>query len=662
MTQAPHGGRPRRLLRRVLIVGALAVVLLFAAVAAVVAFGDLDGLARRAVDRALPEASARLGRSVEVQDVHVQLFPRPAVAVRGVRVEGRGGVPLADVGEARANLRVWPLLRSLGKDVRVDSVVVERPVLNVVRDGAGRWVDEDVVERAGQKPSGGGEERELRIGEVLVTDGRVSLRTMLRGAAPREELALTDLRIEADDVAPNRPLVAALSGRLADAPLKGHVRLDPTATVPSSSGDVQLEGLALEKLAPAAGVDGLGGRVALDLTWKTSNAQYVVSGHLNGKELRAGGAPLDLVAPITGSVTPGKPESAALRIDDGRVTGPGVDLKISLDAKPLAKRARLTVQGDQLDVAALSAFTSKGQEPAKRPSKAAPESSSALRAWSGEATARFGTVRSGKLVATDATADATLANGVVTLRNAGAMVEGARLVLDGTRVALGPPLRWDLSAQLQGLDLAHAVDRQLTQIDATGAMNAQVSLQGTGSTPDEVRRGVTGTVSLAFDDATLQGPDVGSVLEQGLLGELRKSTVGSLLAGAAPQESLGKTELKDLRIDGSVRDGWVTLARPIALDTRIGKLSVGGRVGLDRRLDLTGTIALTPSFVQSLTRGRFTPSEPIAVPLELGGTVSKPVVEGLKADALVSSIARGALGESPEKGLQDVLRGRFPGL
>lgn len=89
-------------------------------------------------------ARTHTGRELTVDgEVRFALLPRPAVVLPHLQLanaEGFGEEPFASLDEARANLRLWPLLRGR---LQVASVHIDRPRLRLMVDARGRsnWAD-----------------------------------------------------------------------------------------------------------------------------------------------------------------------------------------------------------------------------------------------------------------------------------------------------------------------------------------------------------------------------------------------------------------------------------------------------------------------------------------------------------------------------------------
>src|SRR5512138_797430 len=95
---------------------------------------------KRAVDLVLPSVSTALGREVTLKGADLKLFPNARVKLNGVAVAGRPGQPsLVELESLDVEVGLWPLLRSLGKDIEVRAFTLVRPTVNLVRAKDGTW-------------------------------------------------------------------------------------------------------------------------------------------------------------------------------------------------------------------------------------------------------------------------------------------------------------------------------------------------------------------------------------------------------------------------------------------------------------------------------------------------------------------------------------------
>lgn len=652
--QHPTRRWPRRLALGVL--AAVAGVLLLLAVAIGVLIADPSVVASQVKSQALPRLSELLGRPVQVETVEVHLFP-PRATLGGLRIGGRdeGRRPFAEVSQASASLRLWPLLRSRGQEVLLRSIVLERPRINLVRGRDGRWN----VPTIELEPS----EREVVISSLEIRDGELHLVDRMGGAAS-ESVALRRINLRAEHLGDlEREATAALTAALAEE--EPNLRVD--ARIPPGGrpeGEFSIDALDLGALRAALpsglGETITGGRIALRGGFEPTKGAYEVKGQLNAPNLalraQTASATLDFLARL--------PDAGAATVDLSRIRlkGPGVDLggEAALRSQPLA--ATFALSGPLLDLDALLAALPAELEAEAEEGQAAegtlPES---MRRQLAGLTAR-GQLEVGRMVARkvelgDVVADARLARGVFVFERATAQLYGGRMDVAGTRIDLTRRVpTWELHGDLEGVQLGQAMEQTTGASPLRGVLDGRLDLAGTGDLWAQLRTNLTGKGRFALEDGTLTGADLGEAIagqvEQALrrAGRAARSGRGGTGAGGPPQ-----TALEEVGGSFTVKDGWVRFARPIALDTRFGKMRLEGGIGLDQRLSLKGRAELTPEFVAQIA-GR-APPRPLTVPLQLGGTLSEPTVQIDSAGVVRGLLRQTPLPKAPE-GLRERLEDR----
>ena len=150
-----------------------------------------------------------------------------------------------------------------------------------------------------------------------------------------------------------------------------------------------------------------------------------------------------------------------------------------------------------------------------------------------------------------------------------------------------------------------------------GLARGKLTLTGEGNDWAQLIQTLVGQGQLVLAQGGLPGIDVAE--------KLVAAIPGGQLAAVAERAGQG-TVLRDLQASFQVKDGWLLLTRPLTLDSRFGSASLGGRIGLDQRLDLKGEAKVAPEYVAKLTGGRLTPKSPLPIPMSLGGTLKAPTV------------------------------------
>lgn len=178
---------------------------------------------------AVAEASrfgARIGRTVTVGPAHVALGRTIAVEIRAVRIaaapgqSGPAAEPLFEVAAVRVRVPAWSIVRSLGKDVEVQAIEADGPVLRLVRLEGGALSYADVVEKL-SAPEPREPARQARVGRVTVRGARVELHDLPRGA----RFAVERIDAVVPEIGPDAPVDLALDAAVLAAATNLHLEL-----------------------------------------------------------------------------------------------------------------------------------------------------------------------------------------------------------------------------------------------------------------------------------------------------------------------------------------------------------------------------------------------------------------------------------------------------
>ncbi|HEX7622254.1 MAG TPA: AsmA family protein, partial [Anaeromyxobacteraceae bacterium] len=373
-----------------------------------------------------------------------------------------------------------------------------------------------------------------------------------------------------------------------------------------------------------------------------------------------------LVDPATGAGT------AAL--DRLAMKGPGIDLggRLAADLKP--QRVRFAIAGPLLDLGQVMSLLPSAQEEKKK--HEGPLLTSAQRKQVGAAdvsgTIDIEKVVKGGLVATGFKAKAALEEGVFVLHDAQAAFFGGRVDAAGTRVDLSQANpSWNLKAKLDAIDVGQALTSFTGAAPLAGKMTGALDLDGAGVDWATLQKTLAGHGALSMKQAELTTTDLGEKVLGGVSQGLRaagKTGLAGTVGGAG-----GKTSLRDLSAQFTVKDGAMTLARPLSFTAPFGTTELGGKIGLGGQLALSGAAKLSKETLQKLAGGSKLPlGQGVSVPLALSGTLQQPSVS-VQAEQAVAGLAQGVAKQKVQelqdtvqerakvqarKGLGDLLRGR----
>ncbi len=646
-------------------------------------------VSRRVKDLVVPRASAALGREVTVQDASLRILPRPRVSLAGASVAGRPGEPpLAELESFDVSLELWPLVRSLGKDVRVEGIRLVKPIVNLVRAPDGSWNYRGLgaagAEGEPKADSRGGDGVATRskvvVGHAAIEGGSIKLLDRLGGS--QAALAVSKIDLSADHVGLGEPLDAKLSAALAGeqknflAEIHASQLPESAASLgpgryPELTGKLALEGLDLARvrafLPPKVTGIMTGGQVNADAKLSTDAGKYRVDGSGRLSQVRLRGEPAQGSFDVHAVLDPAS-GAARATIDKLALKGPGLDLggNLSVQLPPSARSpgekagaaapttVRFAIAGPLLDLGQVMGLLPQEQAPKEeKPLQLTAEQRRSVKALDVQGTIDIEKVVKGALVASGFKAKAALEQGALVLNDAHADFFGGRVDAAGTRLDLAPALpAWNLKAKLDAIDLGQALSALAGSTPVVGKMTGALDLQGAGVDWTTLKKALTGQGALALKEGALTTTDLGG----NVLGAVSQ-VLTAAGKGGAPSKlpgATGKTELRDLAAQFTVKDGAMSLAKPLTFTAPFGAASLGGKIGLGGELALQGNANVSKETLQSLTGGAGIPIPAgLSVPLGLSGSLAQPAVN-VNAEQAVAGLVTGAARQKGEELKQNV--------
>jgi uncharacterized protein involved in outer membrane biogenesis len=163
-------------------------------------------------DRIQTELQTRLGRSVQLGQMSLGVFPptfKVQNAVIGEDPKYNSGMPFAQAAELDIELKLQPLLH---KDVQVASLRMVRPQVELIRESDGAWNFSTIgTHPEQQQKEAGGQTKPLQLDHFQIDSGAVAI-TDREKKQPRMEYNNIDMVLK--DYAPGKPFEIAVSAHL----------------------------------------------------------------------------------------------------------------------------------------------------------------------------------------------------------------------------------------------------------------------------------------------------------------------------------------------------------------------------------------------------------------------------------------------------------------
>ena len=250
--------------------------------------------------------------------------------------------------------------------------------------------------------------------------------------------------------------------------------------------------------------------------------------------------------------------------------------------------------------------------------------------------------------------EVALEGGELTLKTFQADAFGGRLVLDGTRLdARTDEPRLDVRARAKDIDVdALLSSRTSLKRYLTGRVSGTVEATGSGATWDALAPSLAGTLEGAVSNGRFLGFNAWGSTVAPLLSLLPKQY---RRPGGVRLDALAGTTFSNLGGALRIRDGRLRIADDLVLATPQGPLHLGGDIGLDQSLDLSGRLDLPPEVVGRLTGGRYRPAAALPLRVKIGGTLRAPVFEALDVRAAGKALIAAVLSSAAAAEVEEAL-------
>lgn len=244
--------------------------------------------------------------------------------------------------------------------------------------------------------------------------------------------------------------------------------------------------------------------------------------------------------------------------------------------------------------------------------------------------------------------EVTLREGRLVLKTLRGAAFSGQLDASGSTVELGQtPPRFDLKASMTKVELSEVLAlRGDSKNKISGRGDLTLSAKGSGLSYEDIAPAVTGALVLGLSQGRLHTTSLVAKVVNPLLEKLQDK-VGK-------QKVSEEMALRDLSARFGIANGRLSTTSPLTLSSDEGGLKLGGWIGLDQRLGLTGELQVAAAAISAASGGRVVPSGPLPVNLRIGGTLSGPEIEVVDLQRTVAALA-GMLLKGKAKGILEKL-------
>jgi len=196
-------------MRKVLIAIAVIVVVVVAGAAIFVATFDVNKY-RGTIQAQLQQ---HLGRPVQLGDMHLKLFP-PSITVQNLAIADdprfSPDAPFVKASELDVAVKLMPLLH---KDVEIESLNLQQPTVNLIKNKAGQW-NFSSIGNGSQSSASQSSSQQFSLGDLTIKDGEISLLDQTQSSTPT---LYNHIDVKLSDFAPNTPFTVDASVHMAGA-------------------------------------------------------------------------------------------------------------------------------------------------------------------------------------------------------------------------------------------------------------------------------------------------------------------------------------------------------------------------------------------------------------------------------------------------------------
>ena len=577
-------------------------------------------------DRIAEEVKRETGRDLVIEgDLELSFFPWFAINIGKTSLSnapGFGEEPFLSFDEARASVKVLPLIRRRG--LEIGNIVLDSFQLNlqVAADGRNNWQDiaEESPAEAGAETDAAaadeaaqGQEISFAISSIQISNAAINYADSQAG----ESYRLTDVNLTTGRVSGNDPIDirSDFNFDLQPADLSGDVSIE-TSLVASEEkgvtlGDTEISVLGIDARLSVAG-EGPGARLQIDAF-----------------SLKSLMTRLNIEAPITAD-----PDALGKIIFDGNVqvsddaiSVTGLELVVDdTTFSGTLSVARNEAGTISIDLAADSIDLDRYMEPA---ADASASSGNAVPVEIPADLIRALNVRGGLTVETARLSGMTFDNVKLGLNAADGDMRLHPITADffdgnydgDVRIdASGAVPTLSVNENVRDVSLASLARAMFGQENITGTINGSFKLGGRGESLEAIQRSLGGTMSMELIDGAWEGTD--------LWYELRRARALYKQEPAPEPKLPARTQFSSVKATGPVSDG---VFRNDDLFAQLPFMQLTGKGSVDfaaAEVDyrMTARILDNPEFVADVSPEELEEFTAAEIPLRITGSLADPSI------------------------------------
>jgi len=623
-------------MRKVLIAIAVIVVVVIAGAAIFVATFDVNKY-RGTIQAQLQQ---HLGRPVQLGDMHLKLFP-PSITVQNLVIADdprfSSDAPFVKASELDVAIKLFPLLH---KDVQIESLNLQQPTVNLIKNKAGQWNFASIghpeqtsnspsaassttqAKPASQQPAQSQQaaqsQQQFSLGDLVIKDGEISLLDQTQSTTPT---LYNHIDVKLSDFSPSTPFSFDATVHMAGAGEqaitlqgKGGPINSQDATLTPFHGTLQLKNVGVSDFtkflnSPAtAGTDGvLTGETKID----SEGGKVTANGQTNIQNAKVRGMELGFPVSAQYDLTDDMPNGAiTIRNLTTKLGSAPIDLNGTMQTKSTPAHIDVNLRANNVSVAEAAKYAAAaGMALTPGTTVTGTVNANIHAVGSADKPALNGTVTAANLQASGKdlpqpvqiqslslnltptqiqsnpftiVSGQTTANAQLTMRNYTAPSGTVDATLRST------------NAQLPAI-LAMAKAYGVTALDkVTGQGTLNVDMHASGPvkslTATEIERTLNGTVNVNFNNVKYSGANMSSEL----------SKIAGFLRPGSSQSASGITTISKMTGNIAVRDG-IAETKDLQATLDIGNVGLVGTANLaTEALNMRATAVIAQNVSQQV--------------------------------------------------------------